>query len=787
MVMLDDEEDEDDWWEQMSRGYEPLPMPADTQSALDSLGMEVELNLPEDYDLSIGEQQEYAGPPPGTFELDEPEPPPQAAPFADTPLQAAPQQPYSYPSYAAEPGNVDLSRRPHVQNPDGSTSTVRSMGVNIDGKEYLIPTVSDDGRVMGDDEAVETFKRTGKHLGVYSSPEESTRAGTDIHHDQERNPPAPMAAAQGALPAPGEIETTPKEWAAAANASTAQPAPYNEGTEVQQQPALQAPPPAAAPPAQADKTPGEAAAAAVGKQADDKKAQNQEGSFWGPLAELGRADNAWVLASISDLLLNKGRGVGQIMGAEAQRAHQLRIGRARGAADAEWKRTIAEGNLAARNRGLNQADERMKKQDALVKLRQQTLDAKLAELRGNNDPNSEQALALKRAIVDYGGATWEQVKDLTIPSIEKLGSLIRQESYLKRTVERNEYAAQGAAERERAVTEARADMTGLLEQITHGEAKGRETAATEAARKQTYEAEMGRVDANEDLVLRKNAQQQAEDFARQNKRALEITGLMADIERKGGWAPGGVVERALTSSRNIARVLAGHIAEDATVEDLKRLSVAQQKVIVLEMYLRDLTGAAATDPELVRMRDQLGMGDLTDPEVIAASAEAIQHMFEGQLAGAASYNAPAYDVLGRMVGWDKAGTITGATRDEWMSRHGDRVTRPAPPGYNVWQQQQRNPSAAVGQNPDSKVNPPAPPLPAGAPPGSTPTPDGAGYVEPPGTPDGMKWIVLERPNQAPSVRPVTLEELEQLKAAGKGTMFKIRDATPDEIRRTRGR
>ena len=100
------------------------------------------------------------------------------------------QGPSSANAYGAvEPGNIDLSRRPWVQNEDGSVSTVRSMGINMDGKEYLIPTVSDDGRVMSDDEAVDEFRRSGRHLGVYDSPEASTAAAEAIHRDQEANPP----------------------------------------------------------------------------------------------------------------------------------------------------------------------------------------------------------------------------------------------------------------------------------------------------------------------------------------------------------------------------------------------------------------------------------------------------------------------------------------------------------------------------------------------------------------------------------------------------------------------
>lgn len=72
------------------------------------------------------------------------------------------------------PGNIDLDKRPQVQMPDGSFATVRSMSVNVDGLEYLIPTVSDDGRIMEDDEAFEAFRRTGRHLGAFRDPQSAT-------------------------------------------------------------------------------------------------------------------------------------------------------------------------------------------------------------------------------------------------------------------------------------------------------------------------------------------------------------------------------------------------------------------------------------------------------------------------------------------------------------------------------------------------------------------------------------------------------------------------------------
>ena len=84
-----------------------------------------------------------------------------------------------------EPGNIDLSARPVVRHADGSISTVRSISVEMDGKEYLIPTVSEDGKVLSEDDAVKQFKKTGKHLGVFDSPEDATAYARQLHEDQE--------------------------------------------------------------------------------------------------------------------------------------------------------------------------------------------------------------------------------------------------------------------------------------------------------------------------------------------------------------------------------------------------------------------------------------------------------------------------------------------------------------------------------------------------------------------------------------------------------------------------
>lgn len=82
------------------------------------------------------------------------------------------------------PGNIDLHSRPIVHNQDGSISTVRSKSFSIDGKETLLPTVSDDGRIMTDAETLDQFKRTGKHLGMFNSPAEATAYAQKLHEDQ---------------------------------------------------------------------------------------------------------------------------------------------------------------------------------------------------------------------------------------------------------------------------------------------------------------------------------------------------------------------------------------------------------------------------------------------------------------------------------------------------------------------------------------------------------------------------------------------------------------------------
>lgn len=88
-----------------------------------------------------------------------------------------------------EPGNVDLTNRPDVANADGTHSSVRSMSFEEGGQEILVPTVSEDGRIMSDDEAIAQYHKTGRHLGKFRSPREATAYASRLHDQQEAQGP----------------------------------------------------------------------------------------------------------------------------------------------------------------------------------------------------------------------------------------------------------------------------------------------------------------------------------------------------------------------------------------------------------------------------------------------------------------------------------------------------------------------------------------------------------------------------------------------------------------------
>jgi hypothetical protein len=87
-----------------------------------------------------------------------------------------------------EPGNIDVSKQPRVKNADGSISTVRSASFSMeDGKHVLIPTVAHDGSgILSDQAALDQFRQSGKHLGVFDSSTAADEYAQRLHESEAR-------------------------------------------------------------------------------------------------------------------------------------------------------------------------------------------------------------------------------------------------------------------------------------------------------------------------------------------------------------------------------------------------------------------------------------------------------------------------------------------------------------------------------------------------------------------------------------------------------------------------
>ena len=79
------------------------------------------------------------------------------------------------------PPTMDPTQQHPAVNPDGSISTVKTIGVNVDGLEVVIPTISPDGQFLTDEEARQLFLRTGRHLGMFKTVDQANAYAQQLH------------------------------------------------------------------------------------------------------------------------------------------------------------------------------------------------------------------------------------------------------------------------------------------------------------------------------------------------------------------------------------------------------------------------------------------------------------------------------------------------------------------------------------------------------------------------------------------------------------------------------
>lgn len=77
-------------------------------------------------------------------------------------------------------GNINLNALPKVQNKDGSYSTVKTITIGTDKGTVLLPTIID-GKEVSIKQAIDYYKETGKHLGIFKTEQDAEIYDQSMH------------------------------------------------------------------------------------------------------------------------------------------------------------------------------------------------------------------------------------------------------------------------------------------------------------------------------------------------------------------------------------------------------------------------------------------------------------------------------------------------------------------------------------------------------------------------------------------------------------------------------
>ena len=81
-------------------------------------------------------------------------------------------------------GNIDLNNRPIYPWGNGDYSSLESIGINVDGREVLIPKVVN-GQLLNAGDAINHFNKTGEHLGKFMTPDEASKFAIQLERRQQ--------------------------------------------------------------------------------------------------------------------------------------------------------------------------------------------------------------------------------------------------------------------------------------------------------------------------------------------------------------------------------------------------------------------------------------------------------------------------------------------------------------------------------------------------------------------------------------------------------------------------
>jgi hypothetical protein len=451
----------------------------------------------------------------------------------------------------------------------------------------------------------------------------------------------------------------------------------------------------------------------------------------------GSDDDGYMWASMLDLVLNSGRGVGQILGAQASKQKGSLDDDLKRAQIGAYKARAAGANnsesldLRRQALGLRKRDQDLSetKEERLVKQYELALAKEIAE----NGPNSPGAQRIKSYLASLGIKTGP-MGDMSKAELKQVAPQIRIETLIEKGPE----LAQAAGEKTAAQAGAKHDVAIATQEAARAKAAADAEAIERAkfpfVQPKAEAAAAGRVLGGGDLGERKFAEQQRSAFRDKpdQKDYLTMAGLYHEIDRAGGLAPESLAEHLKNSV--VARGI-----------DPKRMLPWKQKHLILEIWGRSQTGAAKTSSEDGHFEKQVGTNPLASEEEVEAAYQSLSGVVQRTLRAASRGNPHSIDIMGTQR--DDPYEYLGTTPEEVETwKRAPRAAAVAPPAAAP---------QAPAPAPSPYAQPPAPQRPstggnvAGG--QDQPTPMRAPPVAPPpvAAPVALPPVQLEAPAAAP--------------------------------------